>query len=54
MIVGNPKSGRTMAACGLVLIILLAITTALVATRKKTPPTNVAPLHPSTIVLTAW
>jgi hypothetical protein len=43
-----------MAACTIALVLLLVVSAALIATRKKTPPTKtVPPLHPSTILLGA-
>ncbi len=53
MIVGNPKSGRTMAACAVVLVLLIVVSAAFVAMRKKTPPLIGVPLHPSTFALTS-
>ena len=52
MIAGNPKSGRTMAACAVVLVLLIVVSAAFVAMRKKTPPLIGVPLHPSTFALT--
>jgi hypothetical protein len=51
MIAGNPKAGRTMAACAVVLVFLIVVSTALIAMRKKTAPFKVAPLHPSTFAI---
>jgi hypothetical protein len=54
MIAGNPRSGRTMAACTIALVLALVVSAALIAMRKKTPPTKgIPPLHPSTIFLAA-
>lgn len=51
MIAGNPKSGRTMVTCSLALLLLILVTTALVALRKRTAPERQPPLplHPSTL-----
>jgi hypothetical protein len=51
MIAGNPKAGRTMAACAIVLVLLIVMSTTFLARRKKQPPLKAVPLHPSTVVL---
>jgi hypothetical protein len=51
MIVGNPKACRTMAAFGVVLLLLIVLSTAIIAMRKRTAPLKVVPLHPSTFAL---
>jgi hypothetical protein len=51
MIAGNPKSCRTIAACAVVLVLLIVVSTALIAMRKRTAPLKVVPLHPSTFML---
>jgi hypothetical protein len=53
MIAGNPKSSRTFAACALVLALLIIMSAAFIATRKKTAPDRVVPLHPSLLTLGA-
>jgi hypothetical protein len=53
MIAGNPKAGRTMAVCAIVLVLLIVMSTTFVALRKKQSPLKTAPLHPSTVVLPA-
>jgi hypothetical protein len=50
MIAGNPKVGRTMAACAIALVLLIVMSATLLAKRKKQSPLKV-PLHPSTVVL---
>lgn len=51
MIAGNPKTGRTMVTLSLALLLLILVTTALVALRKRTAPEKQPPLplHPSTL-----
>jgi hypothetical protein len=51
MIAGNPKSGRTVAA--LVLILLIVVSTAIIALRNRTPRPKVVPLHPSMFIVRA-
>jgi hypothetical protein len=53
MIAGNPKSCRTIAACAVVLVLLIVVSTAFIAMRKRTAPLKVVPLHPSTFILSA-
>jgi hypothetical protein len=50
MIAGNPKRARSKAFCAIVLAILIVATVAVIATRKKTPPMRVTPIHPSMLV----
>lgn len=50
MIAGNPKRAHSKAFCAVALAILIVVTLAVLATRKKTPPARVAPLHPSTFI----
>jgi hypothetical protein len=47
MIAGNPKSCRTLAACAVVLVLLIVVSTAFIAARKRAAPVRVVPLHPS-------
>ena len=51
MIAGNPKAGRMMVTFSLGLLLLIVITTALVALRKRVAPEKQPPLplHPSTL-----
>jgi hypothetical protein len=51
MIAGNPKSCRTWAALAVALILLIMVSTAFIASRKKTAPFKALPLRPSTLVL---
>jgi hypothetical protein len=53
MIAGNPKAGRKVAAFAIVLILVIVVSTALIAMRKKTAPLKVVPMHPSTLILSA-
>lgn len=53
MIAGNPKAGRTVAAFAVALVLLIFVSTAFIAMRKRMPPMRVVPLHPSTFVLSA-
>ena len=50
MIAGNPRPARCMAFCAVAFAILVAVTMAVLASHKKTPPVRVAPLHPSTFI----
>jgi len=53
MIAGNPKAGRKFAAFAIVIILVIVVSTALIAMRKKTAPLKVVPMHPSILVLSA-
>jgi len=53
MIVGNPKSCRTMAFWAVALVLLIVISTAFITMRKRTPSLKVLPMHPSTVTLSA-
>jgi hypothetical protein len=50
MIAGNPKAGRTIAACAIALVLLIVMSTTFLAKRKRQSPLKV-PLHPSSVVL---
>jgi hypothetical protein len=53
MFAGNPKPARAKAFCAIALAIVIAAALAVLATRKKTPPMRVEPLHPSIFMVTA-
>lgn len=53
MIAGNPKQGRTIAAFAVVLILVIVVSTAVIAMRKRTAPLKVVPLRPSVLVLSS-
>ena len=50
MIAGNPKWCRAMAACAVVLVVLIVVGTVFIAARKRAAPLRVVPLHPSIFI----
>jgi hypothetical protein len=52
MIVGNPKSGRTLLTISIALLGLLLTIAAFVGLRKRTAPQKEPPLHPAGLVTT--
>ena len=53
MIAGNPKTGRSMVACSVALLLLILVSAAFVAMRRRVAPQKQPPLplHPSSVVV---
>jgi hypothetical protein len=53
MIAGNPKAGRTMVTCSVALLLLILVSAAFIAMRKRVAPQKQPPLplHPSSLVV---
>jgi hypothetical protein len=47
MIAGNPRCGRMLAAVAVALLLLIMVSTAIIAERKRNPPVKTIPIHPS-------
>jgi len=53
MIAGNPKTGRKMVTCSVALLLLILVSAAFIAMRKRVAPQRQPPLplHPSSLVV---
>jgi LPXTG-motif cell wall-anchored protein len=51
MIAGNPSTGRTITTLAIALLLLVLVSAAFVAWRKRTNPEQEPPLHPSTVIV---